>query len=39
MDRVIYRDYILNRHFFLFTVVWPASARKRGAMAEGACGR
>ena len=23
MDQVIYRDYIVNRRFFLFTVVWP----------------
>ena len=23
MDHVIYRDYIVNRRFFLFTVVWP----------------
>ena len=25
VDRVIYRDYIVNRRFFLFTVVWPHS--------------
>ena len=23
VDRVIYRDYIVNRRFFIFTVVWP----------------
>ena len=26
MDRVIYGDYIVNRRFFLFTVVWPVVA-------------
>ena len=23
VDLIIYRDYIVNRRFFLFTVVWP----------------
>ena len=26
VDRVIYGDYIVNRRFFLFTVVWPVVA-------------
>ena len=25
VDHTIYRDYIVNRRFFLFTVVWPVA--------------
>ena len=31
MDRAIYRDYIVNRRFFLFTVVWPVVHFDSGA--------
>ena len=36
VDLIIYRDYIVNRRFFLFTVVWPQCEKNsRAEKAEG----
>ena len=34
MEHIIYRDYIVNRHFFLFIVVWPVGWQVRGAVRD-----